>query len=122
LSFRGRTPYCSTSHPSARKVECGHQTCAHWGAESVGMVAHEKASKDVLGVGPPDPALIARGEQNSNRFVAVLNDSLKAKAARRVSHPLQAGPRIDCGEGFFERRHARNSDLDSMLAADRDSQ
>src|SRR5580700_10908146 len=50
---------------------------AHWDAESCGMVAYEKGSKDVLGLGPPDPAFIARGEQNFSRFAAVLNDSLK---------------------------------------------
>jgi glutathione S-transferase len=52
---------------------------AHWDAESVGMVTYEKASKAVLGLGPPDPAFIARGEQNFNRFAAVLNDSLNGK-------------------------------------------
>src|SRR6266850_6855859 len=52
---------------------------AHWDAESCGMVAFEKGSKDVLGLGPPDPAFIARGEQNFSRFAAVLNDSLKGK-------------------------------------------
>jgi len=43
------------------------------------MVAYEKSSKDVLGLGPPDPAFIARGEQNFSRFAAVRNDSLKGK-------------------------------------------
>ncbi|HLJ98068.1 MAG TPA: glutathione S-transferase N-terminal domain-containing protein [Gemmataceae bacterium] len=38
---------------------------AHWDAESVGMVAYEKGSKDVLGLGPPDPAFIARGGRTS---------------------------------------------------------
>lgn len=52
---------------------------AHWDAESIGMVAYEKASKAVLGLGPSDPAFIARGEQNFSRFAAVLNDSLRAK-------------------------------------------
>jgi len=52
---------------------------AHWDAESVGMVTFEKASKKVLGLGEPDPAFIARGEQNFNRFAAVLNDSLKGR-------------------------------------------
>ena len=52
---------------------------AHWDAESCGMVAFEKASKAVLGLGPPDPAFIARGEQNFTRFAAVLNDSLRGK-------------------------------------------
>ena len=47
---------------------------AHWDAESCGMVAYEKASKAVLGLGSPDPAFIARGEQNFDRFAAVLND------------------------------------------------
>ena len=52
---------------------------AHWDAESVGMVAFEKASKAVLGLGSPDPAFIARGEQNFARFASVLNDSLRGK-------------------------------------------
>ena len=52
---------------------------AHWDAESCGMVSYEKASKAVLGLGPPDPAFISRGEQNFLRFAAVLNESLKGK-------------------------------------------
>src|SRR5215472_7721203 len=52
---------------------------AHWDAESCGMVAFEKSSKAVLGLGPPDPAFIARGEQNFSRFAAVLDHSLKGK-------------------------------------------
>ena len=52
---------------------------AHWDAESCGMVAYEKASKAVLGLGSPDPAFIARGEQNFSRFAAVLDGSLKGK-------------------------------------------
>jgi glutathione S-transferase len=53
---------------------------AHWDAESCGMVAFEKASKAVLGLGPPDPAFIARGEQNFVRFAAVLDNQLKGRA------------------------------------------
>jgi glutathione S-transferase len=53
---------------------------AHWDAESIGMVAYEKGSKAVLSLGAPDPAFIARGEQNFIRFAAVLNDSLKGRA------------------------------------------
>lgn len=52
---------------------------AHWDAESCGMIAYEKASKAVLGLGAPDPAFIARGEQNFSRFAAVLNGSLVDK-------------------------------------------
>jgi glutathione S-transferase len=53
---------------------------AHWDAESCGMVAFEKASKAVLGLGAPDPAFIVRGEQNFVRFAAVLDDHLKGRA------------------------------------------
>jgi len=53
---------------------------AHWDAESCGMVAFEKGSKAVLGLGAPDPAFIARGEQNFARFAAVLDDQLKGRA------------------------------------------
>jgi glutathione S-transferase len=52
---------------------------AHWDAESCGMVSYEKASKAVLGLGPPDPAFIARGQQNFARFAAVLDASLRSK-------------------------------------------
>ena len=52
---------------------------AHWDAESLGMMAYEKVSKGVLGRGGPDPAFIARGEQNFTRFATVLNDSLRRK-------------------------------------------
>lgn len=53
---------------------------AHWDAESCGMVAFEKASKAVLGLGASDPAFIARGEQNFARFAAVLDDHLRGRA------------------------------------------
>jgi glutathione S-transferase len=53
---------------------------AHWDAESCGMVAFEKASKMVLGLGGPDPAFIARGEENFLRFAKVLDDHLKGRA------------------------------------------
>src|SRR5580693_4921685 len=53
---------------------------AHWDAESCGMVAFEKASKAVLGLGAADPAFIARGEQNFLRFATVLDDHLKGKS------------------------------------------
>ena len=52
---------------------------AHWDAESCGMVAFEKGSKAVLGLGEPDPAFIARGEQNFVRFAAVLDGHLKGR-------------------------------------------
>jgi glutathione S-transferase len=52
---------------------------AHWDAESVGMVGYEKVSKGVLGLGPAAPAFIARGEENCNRFAAVLNEQLKGR-------------------------------------------
>ncbi len=53
---------------------------AHWDAESIGMVAFEAASKSVLGLGPADPAFIARGEQNFARFAAVLDESLRERS------------------------------------------
>jgi len=52
---------------------------AHWDAESVGMVSFEKASKGVLGLGPPEPEFIARGEGNFSRFAAVLDERLRGK-------------------------------------------
>jgi len=53
---------------------------AHWDAESCGMVAFEKTSKAVLGLGSPDAAFIARGEANFARFAAVLDQHLERKA------------------------------------------
>ena len=52
---------------------------AHWDAESVGMVGFEKVSKAVLGLGPAEPAFIARGEQNFHRFATVLDDTLRGR-------------------------------------------
>jgi glutathione S-transferase len=52
---------------------------AHWDAESIGMVGYEKISKGVIGLGPADPAFIARGEQNFDRFAAVLDGHLKGR-------------------------------------------
>lgn len=52
---------------------------AHLDAESWGMVAFEKASKMVLGLGAPDPVFIERGAQNFRRFADVLNQSLKGR-------------------------------------------
>ena len=53
---------------------------AHWDAESIGMVTYEKASKAVLGLGPPDAAFIQRGETNFERFASVLDSALRGKA------------------------------------------
>jgi len=53
---------------------------AHWDAESCGMVTFEKNSKRVLGLGPPDPAFVARGEENFARFAAVLDGQLRGKS------------------------------------------
>jgi len=53
---------------------------AHWDAESIGMATFEKNSKVVLGLGAPDPAFVARGEQNFLRFAAVLDEHLAGKA------------------------------------------
>jgi glutathione S-transferase len=52
---------------------------AHFDAESYGMVAFEKASKAVLGLGAPDPAFIDRGEHNFVRFATVLDEHLKGR-------------------------------------------
>ena len=52
---------------------------AHWDAESIGMVGYEKTSKRVLGLGPADRAFITRGEQNFDRFAAVLNQHLRGR-------------------------------------------
>src|SRR5260370_38611684 len=52
---------------------------AHWDAESIGMVGYEKTSRRVLGLGPADPAFIARGEQNFDRFAAVLTQHLRGR-------------------------------------------
>jgi glutathione S-transferase len=52
---------------------------AHWDAESIGIVLFEKSSKLVLDLGAPDPAFVARGEENFARFASVLDDHLKGK-------------------------------------------
>jgi glutathione S-transferase len=53
---------------------------AHWDAESIGMVTFEKNSKVVLGLGAPDLAFIARGEENFARFAAVLDEQLNGRS------------------------------------------
>jgi len=53
---------------------------AHWDAESCGMVTFEKNSKAVLGLGPPDPAFIVRGEENFARFATVLDAHLGGRS------------------------------------------
>ena len=88
---------------------------AHWDAESVGMVGFERVSKGVL-LGPADATFIARGEQNFNRFAAVLNEHLKGRkwlvggdltiadfsigawipAAEQLQLPLAKFPEIGC--------------------------
>ena len=103
---------------------------AHWDAESLGMIAFEKSSKMVLGLGPPDPAFIARGEQNFLRFAGVLNTSLAGRqwltgdtltiadfsvagmvpSAQRSSLPLRDFPEI-C------RWHARIAELPGWRTA-----
>jgi glutathione S-transferase len=52
---------------------------AHWDSEACGAVSYEKISKTVLGLGPAEPAFVARGERNFNRFASVLNQSLKGR-------------------------------------------
>ncbi len=52
---------------------------AHWDAESIGMVAFEKGSKRVLGIGAPDAAFVERGEENFGRFAAVLDGHLRGR-------------------------------------------
>jgi glutathione S-transferase len=52
---------------------------AHWDSESCGMAGYEKVSKGVLGLGPAEPAFIARGEQNFARFATVLNQRLEGR-------------------------------------------
>lgn len=59
---------------------------AHWDAESIGMAGYEKTSRRVLGLGPADPAFIARGEQNFDRFAAVLNQHLKGRTWLTGNH------------------------------------
>ena len=59
---------------------------AHWDAESVGMVSFEKSSKMVLGLGAPDPAFVARGEQNFVRFAAVLDGHLTGRTWLQGDH------------------------------------
>jgi hypothetical protein len=54
---------------------------AHWDAESRRMVAYEKGSKDVLGLGPPDPAI----EIESASSAAARSKSSPASKTRRSS-------------------------------------
>jgi glutathione S-transferase len=66
---------------------------AHWDAESCGMVSFEKSSKAVLGLGAPDPAFVARGEQNFKRFADFSVGGL-VPSAERMGLPLADFPEI----------------------------
>ena len=92
LCFGNQTPFSSTWHRSNATAGCGppirrirRTFCAgsrgkaHIGTPSPSGSAFEKSSKAVLGLGLPDAAFIARGEQNFARFAAVLDASLKGK-------------------------------------------
>jgi glutathione S-transferase len=50
----------------------------HW-APAIGMLAWEIHFKGVLGLGAPDPAMIARGEADLARFAAVLDKHLATR-------------------------------------------
>jgi glutathione S-transferase len=76
---------------------------AHWDAESCGMVAFEKGSKAVLGLGAPDPALYRqrRAELRPLRGGARRAAEEQDLADRRAAHHrrfLYRGPHADRGE------------------------
>ena len=50
---------------------------AHWDQQVVGQIGNELVSKMVLRQGPPDPARIADGKRQFERFAPVLNDALR---------------------------------------------
>jgi glutathione S-transferase len=62
-----------------REALCLAAIAASLQGQACGAVGFEKASKMVLRFGPPDPAAIARGEQDFYRFAAVLNRHLKER-------------------------------------------
>lgn len=49
---------------------------AHWDQQVVGQIGNELVSKMVLRQGPPDPARIADGKRQFDRFAPVLDDAL----------------------------------------------
>jgi glutathione S-transferase len=50
---------------------------AHWDSQAIGQIGHELMSKMVLRLGPADPARIADGKAQFDRFAPVLNDHLR---------------------------------------------
>jgi glutathione S-transferase len=52
---------------------------AHWDAQVVGQIGNELVSKQVLRLGPPDPARIEDGRRQFERFAPVLNDALRKR-------------------------------------------
>jgi glutathione S-transferase len=109
----------------------------HLDAESCGMIAFEKISKIVLGLGAADPAFIARGEQNFHRFAAVLNDHLQGRewllrhqltiadfslggvisGAKRLELPLERFPEIVRWYDQLAELPAWRDAVDAMEAA-----
>ncbi len=51
---------------------------AHWG-QACDILTYERLVKKLTGQGDPDPAEIAKGEENFHLFAAVLNQHLKGR-------------------------------------------
>ena len=89
-----RMQFCSTSQTTSRRAGFGPPTCrgrltfcaglpgrAPTGMRSLsGWSPMRRLPRSVLGLGPPDPSFVARGQQNFARFATVLNESLKGRA------------------------------------------
>ena len=55
-----------------------HWESAHW-TPAIAPMAFERVVKKLAGLGDPDPAEVAKGEQQFHLFAAVLNDHLKGR-------------------------------------------
>lgn len=77
-----RTPG-QTLYPDERRARCDVDRwmfwCSHHLAPSVGMISWERLVKPMLGVGMPEPKLVARGEELVRQCVTLLDAHLQGR-------------------------------------------
>ena len=65
-------------HDRTRMTQWSYWNASHWGP-TCGIFTFENLVKKFMNIGAPDPAQLAKGEEEFNRFGTVLNDHLKGR-------------------------------------------
>ena len=63
-----------------RMAQWSYWNASHWGP-ACGIFTFENLVKKIMNIGDPDPAQLAKGEEEFNRLGTVLNDHLKGREA-----------------------------------------